>query len=440
MRIVGYARISTKDQGANAMEQQVARLVGAGAEEIIQEIESARGGKATRYKFNQMMEDVRQGKIKKVIITRLDRISRSLPDLRKILCDFQKSQCLLVALDDNIDMETAAGKFQINMLGALAEMETDRLSERIQHGKYHFRQKKHASHPPFGYRVENYQFKIDKQLFLCTLDQVEWSKSQIACWLVDHYLTNKSLLGTCKAFIDKFGYQQFWSTGFSRWIRNLTLQGHTAYFPNSPKCEIHYNTHEPLISQAEAKEIENILKFNKQLGGWGSSTQYPLSGLIKCKCGFNCNISNGGYGGNTKYYVCSRAKYKQCAKKSVKYDDLEKAIVEKLCDRAVEVAALATSNQSEDSDEIKTLKNQISSLKSMGKNPIILSAIKELENELINKSYLSKIVPANKDLVFAFSQPSCWLGASASDKKRVYRELVDSVVIFDGVILEVLLK
>ncbi len=223
---VGYARISTKDQGENAIEQQIARLIAAGADKIVKEVESARS-KADRPKFNHLMAEVRQNKVKKIIVTRLDRISRSLPHLRKILDEFQKYGCDLVALDDNIDMSSAAGKFQVNMLGALAEMESDRLSERIHHGKRHFRQQKRASHPPFGYLVENYRFKIDKNPFLCTIrDKNEWSQSQIAVWLIESYLTNKSLLGSCKAFVGKFGYQLFWSTSFSRWIRNSTLEGH----------------------------------------------------------------------------------------------------------------------------------------------------------------------------------------------------------------------
>lgn len=104
-----------------------------------------------------MMESVRRGSVKQVFITRLDRLSRSLPTLRKVLDEFQKSNCTLIALDDNIDLSTAAGKFHVNMLGALAEMESDRLAERIRRGKEHFRQQKRASHAPFGYKIENFR-------------------------------------------------------------------------------------------------------------------------------------------------------------------------------------------------------------------------------------------------------------------------------------------
>ena len=55
--------------------EQIARLVAAGAQEVVTEIESATS-KINRPKFNQLLDEVRQDKIKRLIVTRLDRISR----------------------------------------------------------------------------------------------------------------------------------------------------------------------------------------------------------------------------------------------------------------------------------------------------------------------------------------------------------------------------
>lgn len=157
MRVVGYARVSSREQAENghALEQQIARLSGCNCTEILCDVDSGRDD--DRPEFNRLISLVRNSSINRVIVTRLDRLTRSLPTLRKMLDLFQQTGVDLVALDDAIDMSTAAGKFHLNMLGALAEMESDRLAERIRHGKEHFRKQKRASHAPFAYRIENFK-------------------------------------------------------------------------------------------------------------------------------------------------------------------------------------------------------------------------------------------------------------------------------------------
>ncbi|MBD2440241.1 recombinase family protein [Nostoc sp. FACHB-110] len=92
--VVAYARVSSREQAENsaALDQQIARLKAAGAEIVLTDTESGREGKEDqRSNFQKLMQWVRGGLVKQVIITRLDRLSRSLPTLRKVLNEFQKS-------------------------------------------------------------------------------------------------------------------------------------------------------------------------------------------------------------------------------------------------------------------------------------------------------------------------------------------------------------
>jgi site-specific DNA recombinase len=89
-----------------------------------------------------------------VIVTRIDRLSRHQPTLRKVVEDMQECGCVFVSLDENIDLSTSAGKYLFNTMASAAEHETDRLSERIRWGKEYFRKMKRASHAPFGYRIQ----------------------------------------------------------------------------------------------------------------------------------------------------------------------------------------------------------------------------------------------------------------------------------------------
>lgn len=181
MRSIGYARVSTREQAdvSNALEQQIERLKAAGAGEIFNDVDS--GSKDKRPAFNEVMELVRSHLIDEVVVTRLDRLTRSLPTLRKALDTFRESGVNLRALDDSIDMKTAAGKFHLNMLGALAEMEVDRLSERVRHGWQHLRDRKIAMNPPFGYAKIDDRHQLNHRPFLCLLEgHQERSKAQIA--------------------------------------------------------------------------------------------------------------------------------------------------------------------------------------------------------------------------------------------------------------------
>ncbi|MFN9886765.1 MAG: recombinase family protein, partial [Pseudanabaena sp.] len=203
---IGYARVSTREQSENshALEQQIARLKAAGATEIYSDVES--GSKNSRPKFKQLIADCKLGRISEVIVTRLDRLTRSLVTLRKTIDQLKDAGVSLVALDDSIDTSTAVGKFHLNMLGSLAEMEVDRLSERVRHGWKHLRDRNVAMNPPFGYCKINDKHTLDHQKFLCLLsDRTEMSKAEIAQDIINAFFQERSLRGCLRVINPKYG-------------------------------------------------------------------------------------------------------------------------------------------------------------------------------------------------------------------------------------------
>lgn len=149
VRIIGYARVSSREQAvdSHALEQQRARLISAGATEIFQDIQS--GSRDNRPALNEVMNLVRNKQVDEVIITRIDRKARSLPKLLECFDDYNNSGVNLRVLDQQIDLKTSQGKLIVNVLGSLTEWETDQLSERVKHGKQHRRNQEKAceSHP-----------------------------------------------------------------------------------------------------------------------------------------------------------------------------------------------------------------------------------------------------------------------------------------------------
>jgi len=87
---------------------------------------------------------------------------------------------------------------------------------------------------------------------------------------------------------------RFSKTGLSNWLTNPVLQGHVAYLRKSNSPIIQYDRHQPLITSAEAQEIESILQLNRSHRGYSGKMKYPLSGLVVCgECRSTCYTTTG---------------------------------------------------------------------------------------------------------------------------------------------------
>lgn len=449
--VVGYARVSSKDQAdnSNALEQQIARLKARGVDLILVDSESGREGKETkRTQYQKLMQGIREGLVKKVIITRLDRLFRSLPSLRKALAEFQQYNCELVALDDNIDMSTSTGRFHVNLLGGLAELESDRLSERILHGKQHFRQQKRASHPPFGYVVNNFKFELDEEPFLSQLNTKEtYSKKELSLWLINNYFQCKSLNGACRNYQLTFGYLEFQASGLRRWLLSPVLQGDLVYYPKSKNPIITINVHSALISKQVAKEIEELMQFNHKLGGFGQARGvYSLTGLVKCTCGSGCIVANGSKG-QQRYFVCHKSRYKTCLnKKAIRIDKLESAVIETLMSKAEQIASLDKPASIKEPEELTKLKTELNGLLAfVNPSETIKVSIDSLRNQIANLTdktihYNQSKSEREKTLMQTVLAPDYWGNLSSQEKQTLFRYFLDYVLICNGNILEIILK
>ena len=125
---IGYARVSTTDQNS---QLQVTALKGAGCDKIFEEQASAAAGQ-TREQLEAALEFVRSGDT--LVITRIDRLARSLRDLQNIVHDLQERSVNLEAIEQPIDTSNAAGKAFLDMLGVFAEFETNLRRERQTEG------------------------------------------------------------------------------------------------------------------------------------------------------------------------------------------------------------------------------------------------------------------------------------------------------------------
>ena len=125
---IGYARTSTSDQNLDA---QISALKMAGCGMIRTEQKSG----ATldgRSELKIILEFIHPGEI--LVVTRIDRLARSLTDLQTIVTALKNKGAHLAATEQPVDTSTATGKAFFDMLGVFAEFETNLRRERQAEG------------------------------------------------------------------------------------------------------------------------------------------------------------------------------------------------------------------------------------------------------------------------------------------------------------------
>jgi len=127
--LVGYARTSTTDQKAG-LEAQLRDLQQVGCAKIFSEELSSVADK--RPQLEAVLEWVREGDI--LIVTKLDRLARSVADLVGITETLRKKGVGLRILAMNLDTSTPTGKLMLNLLGSIAEFERELMLERQREG------------------------------------------------------------------------------------------------------------------------------------------------------------------------------------------------------------------------------------------------------------------------------------------------------------------
>ncbi len=128
-----YVRVSTEEQ---TNENQKIRLKEYAKQQgwrykIFEEVESTR---KTRPIKAELLNKLRRGKYKGVIVYKLDRWARSMSELVLEVNELYEKGISFISLKENIDLSTSTGKLQFHLLSAFAEFERDLIRERTLEG------------------------------------------------------------------------------------------------------------------------------------------------------------------------------------------------------------------------------------------------------------------------------------------------------------------
>ena len=139
MAIALYARKSIERENSISCETQIEYCKSVikpdeRSEKTIEFIDNGySGGNVDRDGFQKMMRQIERGKISKVIVYRLDRISRSLSDFVGILETLKKHNVQFVSSQESFDTSSPYGEMIVKILMVFAEFERKSIFERVKH-------------------------------------------------------------------------------------------------------------------------------------------------------------------------------------------------------------------------------------------------------------------------------------------------------------------
>ncbi|WP_139491827.1 recombinase family protein [Brevibacillus dissolubilis] len=167
-----YCRVSTDEQAREgvSLEEQQERLAAyckamGWTQQILLYVDDGYSAKNTdRPALNRLLTAIRQGRIAKVMVTKLDRLSRRLLDLLTLIELFGQHQVSFVSTSESFDTDTPSGRLTLQVLGAVAEFERERIRERVFDNMHHAaRNGKWLTQSPYGYRLEQKELIIHEQ-------------------------------------------------------------------------------------------------------------------------------------------------------------------------------------------------------------------------------------------------------------------------------------
>lgn len=135
-RVALYTRVSTDQQTTENQRRELAAYLDARGWTMTREYcdEGISGSLEHRPALDELLRDARRRRFDVLVCWRLDRLGRNLKHLITLLEELRALGIEFVSIGEGIDCTTPAGRLQLHLLGALAEFERDRITERIRAG------------------------------------------------------------------------------------------------------------------------------------------------------------------------------------------------------------------------------------------------------------------------------------------------------------------
>ena len=296
-----YVRVSTEEQAVNGdslrtQREELTRYALANGFHIygIYEDDGFSATNLNRPALQRLLKDVEQNKINRILITKLDRLSRGVRNYYKVLDVLDEHEVFWQTIFEKYDSSTANGRLHINIMLSVAENESAQTSERIR--------------SVFKTKIENKELisgkipiglkKDDKKLI------IDESKKQIVLDAFDFYKETTSAYQTFQKLDLKYPDLQLNYMRTYRMLTNKLYIGikETKYGDTTNFCPA-------IVDTVIFENTQRLLQKNARKKSANNSDGYLFQGMLKCsECGYTLggkfyskNIESSRY-----YYICKR--------------------------------------------------------------------------------------------------------------------------------------
>ncbi len=343
-RVALYTRVSTdmqahRDEGS--LDTQEGRLRAyldsrPGHHEVVQVFreEGASGKSLDRPELQRMLHAVRRGQVDLVLVTRLDRLSRSLLDFFELHRAFEERSVQFVSLNETFDTSSPVGRAMLKLVLVFAELEREQTADRtrVAMKARAARGLWNGGHPPLGYDSESKGHltvnQREAELVRLIFDKYVEMRStvKVTRWLNDQGHRRKRYHSRRKG---DTGDKLFTVAVVRGMLKNRLYLGEINH-----KGEVYEGQHDAVLQPEVFERTQAIMAGNsKNRRGppLRSKHDYPLSGLLTCACGYSLTTSAGtGRKGKVyHYYRCVGLQKKgrhDCDVRQVRAETIEPAV------------------------------------------------------------------------------------------------------------------
>ena len=326
-RVAAYCRVSTEEQkkhgySISAQKMKLGDYVDAHADMMLVDfyiddgVSAVKVGK--RLALQRLLQDVKDGKIDRIIFTKLDRWGRSVGIYYQIQSVLDEYGVIWKAIDEDYEIETSAGKFKVNIMMSVAQQERDRCSERIKDA-FEYKLKNvealfGSAATPIGFKVENKQIVHDPDT------------EQAVYALIDYYCTFRSVRKAMVYMREEFDMDISYKSILTL-FKSTLLYG--SYRGNDKYCK-------PYVTKDKFDKMQKYM--GKNIKNVKTDRTYIFSRMLVCPgcgghlVGFPASTVTKTHKFRYEYYRCNRAFNGMTCdfRKSLSQTSVEKMLLESL--------------------------------------------------------------------------------------------------------------
>ena len=414
MAIVLYARKSVERENSISCETQLeyCKMMirpDERDEKVITFVDNGfSGGNVDRDGFQKMMRLVKQGRVKKVIVYKLDRISRSLSDFVNILQEFKAYKVEFVSSQESFDTSSPYGEMIVKLLMVFAEFERTSIIERVTQAYAHRSEMGFymGGRQPYGFELVpavihniktkklepipseveqiRYIFEVYAQESISLrrlleilvaegkqpLNGSSWTTAKLSTLLKNPIYVKAD--SDVYDYYDRHGVQMVTDVSLFTGECGAQLYGHTKHDPDAPDwsdMRLVLLTHPGIVDSNIWLKCQRKLEKNRQVGNSVSNPTSWLAGKVVCeKCGHTMTTIKGKInkaGEMRRYFNCTGKSHKKICtgpRVTIYAEDLENMVYECISAKLADLKETRHTTQKEDSAEINDLKLKIKAI------------------------------------------------------------------------------